>query len=66
MNLGARREESCDLCPVSNDFALQLALSRVSGDIAATSPYVWWRVVGIHVLGSCSFMLGSQHQSEKV
>lgn len=38
MNLEARREEICDLCPVSNDFTLQLALSRVSGDVAATSP----------------------------
>lgn len=66
MNLEARREEICDLCPVSNDFTLQLALSRVSGDVAATSPYVWWRAVGIHIVGSCPFMLRSQHQGEKV
>ena len=66
MNLEAHREEICDLCLVSNDFTLQLALSRVSGDVAATSPYVWWSAAGIHIIGSCPFMLGSQHQGEKV
>lgn len=56
MNLETLREEICELCPVSNDFTLQSALS---GDVAAISPYVWWSTVGIHIIGSCPFMLGS-------
>lgn len=38
MNLEACREEICDLCPVSNDFTSQLALSRACGDVAAPRP----------------------------
>lgn len=67
MNLGVRSEKKiCDLCLASNDFIWQLALGRVPGDVAATLPYVRCSTLGVHIAGSCPFMLDAQHQGEKV
>lgn len=66
-NLGVHREKKiCDLCLVSDDFSWHVALGRVPGDVAATLPYVQRSTGRIHIAGSCPFMLGSQHQGEKV
>lgn len=51
MNLEACREEICDLCPVSNDFTSELALSNIWW-CCCPSPYAWWSTVRIHTVGT--------------